>query len=58
MLNSSYSEVPALIYDWQIQPLPEADATAYWQYLFVKHHAKLAEYYRAKEATEIPRGLK
>ncbi len=54
---SPYSEVPTLIYDWHIQPSPQANATAYWQHLFVKHQAKLAEHYGAKEAKDIPRGL-
>jgi len=42
--------------DWTIPSVPQANATAFWQYLFVKHQEKLAEYHFAKEANDIPSG--
>jgi hypothetical protein len=42
--------------DWTIPSIPQADATAFWQYLFVKHQAALASHQFALEADDIPSG--
>ncbi len=51
-----YSELNDVIFDWHYQSTPKASATAYWQYLFVKHQTDLARIYCAKEANDIPPG--
>jgi hypothetical protein len=42
--------------DWTIPSIPQADATAFWQYLFVKHQADLAMHHCTLEADDIPSG--
>jgi hypothetical protein len=42
--------------DWTIPSIPQADATAFWQFLFVKHQAALARHQFALEADDIPSG--
>ena len=42
---SPYSEVGKLLFDWHIHSLPQANATEFWQFLFVKHQTQLARYY-------------
>jgi hypothetical protein len=53
---SPYSEANDLIFDWHYQSTPKASATAFWQFLFVKHQTALASHYLAKEANDIPPG--
>jgi hypothetical protein len=54
MYSRPYSEVHNIITDWNIQSEPQASATAYWQYIYVKHEEKLAEHHGLKTATDVP----
>jgi hypothetical protein len=42
--------------DWTIPSIPQADATAFWQYLFVKHQHELTKHHFARESDDIPSG--
>jgi len=53
----SYSNVKEHLTDWTIRPEPDTSAQAYWQYLFAKHHVKIAELKKVKPA-DIPEGWK
>ena len=50
-----YSNVKDDIPDWTIRPEPDTSAQAYWQYLFAKHHVKIAELSNLEPA-DIPEG--
>jgi hypothetical protein len=50
------SDFNKIFTDWNIKSQPGADATAFWQYLFVKHQKELAETKGKKEANDIPSG--
>jgi hypothetical protein len=53
---SPYSKANNTVTDWIINSIPQADATAFWQFLFVKHQAALAKHHFALEADDIPSG--
>jgi hypothetical protein len=42
--------------DWDIKAQSSAGATAFWQFLFVKHQKELATWFKKKEADDIPSG--
>ena len=44
--------------DWIIERSMDANATAYWQYIFVKHENKLADHYGIKTNPRTPSGWK
>ncbi len=56
LILRNYSDFNKIFTDWNIKSQPEADATAFWQYLFVKHQKELAEKKGKKEADDIPSG--
>jgi hypothetical protein len=54
MYYRPYSDVNNIITDWKIDGDEKASASAYWQYLYVKHEEKFAEHYNVTKATDVP----
>ena len=52
----NYKDYDKYIHDWYIESIPEASATAYWQYLYAKHEQALAEKWNYKANPETPKG--
>ena len=42
--------------DWNIKGILEADATAFWQYLYAKHEKEIASHYNHRVNDETPKG--
>jgi hypothetical protein len=54
MYYRPYSDVHSIITDWKIDGEEKASASAYWQYLYVKHEEEIAEHHGLKKATDVP----
>ena len=52
LIARPYSEANTLLFDWHIHSLPQAGATAFWQYLYVKHHTQFARHHVSNEEQE------
>ena len=50
-----YNNVATDIPDWIIKPEPKTEATAYWQYLFARHHKIIANN-RELQPADLPQG--
>jgi hypothetical protein len=46
---SPFAEANSLLYDWHIHSLPQAGATAFWQFLFVKHQTQFASHHVSRD---------